>query len=339
MKTVKIPAPSKIPIEESTILEGDAREVIERLPNASVQCAITSPPYWGLRDYGISGQIGLEESLASYLNDLTRIFSEVRRVLKPDGILWLNIGDGYTSGNRGWRAPDKKNPNRAMSTRPNNPPGLKDKELLGVPWRLAFALQADGWYLRSDIIWNKPNVMPESVKDRPTRAHEYLFMLTKSEQYRYHYDRVKETTETREYRNRRTVWNINTAPSNGGHIASFPEELVEPCVLASTQPGEWVLDPFFGIGTVGLTCQRLERHFIGIELNPEYVREAQRLLAQPVLPRSPHETIYVIKRPEFQPALLESASEHCPRTRTSPETNPANGAGRGGSKPRPTPNR
>ena len=269
------------------VLEGDVREVLARLPDSVAQCVVTSPPYWGLRDYGISGQIGLEGTLAGYLNDLTHVFSEIRRVLKPDGILWLNIGDGYTSGNRGWRAPDKKNPNRAMSTRPENPPGLKDKELLGVPWRLAFALQADGWYLRSDIIWHKPNVTPESVKDRPTRAHEYVFMLTKNERYTYHYDAVKEPTENGDYRNRRTVWSINTAPSNGGHIASFPEELVEPCILASTQVGELVLDPFFGIGTVGMTCQRLNREFIGIELNPEYARDAERLLTQPSQKRKP----------------------------------------------------
>ncbi len=278
MHRSKILSPSKIQISESLVLEGDVCEALPRLPDACVQSIITSPPYWGLRDYGIQGQIGLEPTLGAYLHKLTSIFAELRRILKPDGILWLNIGDGYTSGNRGWRAPDKKNPNRAMSVRPDNPPGLKDKDLLGVPWRLAFALQADGWFLRSDIVWHKPNAMPESVKDRPTRAHEYVFMLTKEEKYKYYAEAVLEPAEHGGTRNRRTVWNINTSPTNGSHIASFPEDLVEPCLLAATQPGDFVLDPFFGCGTVGLACRRLGRQFIGIELNPEYVDQAMEFL-------------------------------------------------------------
>ncbi len=261
------------------MLEGDAGEILPRLPEACVQCAVTSPPYWGLRDYGIRGQIGLEPTLAAYIHRLTNLFAEVRRVLKPDGILWLNIGDGYTSGNRGWRAPDKKNPNRAMSVRPENPPDLKDKDLLGVPWRLAFALQADGWYLRSDVIWHKPNAMPESVRDRPTRAHEYLFMFTRQQRYTYHAEAAPEAAEDGGTRNRRTVWSINTAPANGHHIASFPEDLVEPCILTATRPGDFVFDPFFGCGTVGRVCRRLNRRFVGVELNPQYVRQAKKLLA------------------------------------------------------------
>jgi site-specific DNA-methyltransferase (adenine-specific) len=280
MNRSKILAPAKIEVSESLVLEGDIAEVLPRLPDACVQCAVTSPPYWGLRDYGIHGQIGLEPTLAAYLHKLTSVFAEVRRVLQPDGILWLNIGDGYTSGNRGWRAPDKKNRNRAMSVRPDNPPGLKDKDLVGVPWRLALALQADGWFLRSDIIWHKPNAMPESVKDRPTCAHEYIFMFTKQQKYAYYADAVLEETEDGGTRNRRTVWSINTSPANGNHIASFPEELVEPCILAATKPGDFVLDPFFGCGTVGLVCQRLNRQFVGVELNPEYVDEAMDLLAK-----------------------------------------------------------
>jgi site-specific DNA-methyltransferase (adenine-specific) len=274
MQRAKTSSTSQIEVTDSLVLEGDVSEVLPRLPDACVQCIVTSPPYWGLRDYGIHGQIGLESSLAAYIHKLTIIFAEARRVLRPDGILWLNIGDGYTSGNRGWRAPDKKNPNRAMSVRPDNPPGLKDKDLLGVPWRLAFALQADGWYLRSDIIWHKPNTMPESVKDRPTRAHEYLFMLTKQERYAYHASEVLEDAEDGGTRNRRTVWSINTAPTNSDHIAAFPTELVEPCILGSTRPGDFVLDPFSGCGTVGVVSQRLNRRFIGIELNPAYVRVA-----------------------------------------------------------------
>ena len=161
-----------INLDNSIIIESDAILALQKLPSASVQCIVTSPPYWGLRDYGIKGQIGLEEKLQQYINKLVSVFAEAKRVLRDDGVFWLNIGDGYTSGNRGYRAPDKKNPARAMSVRPDTPEGLKPKDLLGIPWRLALALQADGWFLRSDIIWNKPNAMPESVKDRPTRSHE-----------------------------------------------------------------------------------------------------------------------------------------------------------------------
>ncbi len=311
MNRSKIFAPAKIQIAESLVLEGDACEVTARLPDSCVQCIITSPPYWGLRDYGIHGQIGLEPTLAGYIHKLTSIFAELRRVLKPDGILWLNIGDGYTSGNRGWRAPDKKNPNRAMSVRPDNPPGLKDKDLVGVPWRLAFAMQADGWYLRSDVIWHKPNAMPESVKDRPTRAHEYVFMFSKEEKYQYDAHAILEQAEDGGTRNRRSVWSINTSPTNGNHIASFPEELVEPCVLAATHPGDFVLDPFFGCGTVGLVCRRLNREFIGIELNPEYVDQAMQFLAKQALsgPAARRRFRYETEKDAYQPALLEAPSE------------------------------
>jgi site-specific DNA-methyltransferase (adenine-specific) len=277
MNTIKVLAPSAIVPEDSLLIEGDVREVLPRLPDESVQCVVTSPPYWGLRDYGIHGQIGLEETLAGFINTLTGVFAQVRRILKRDGTLWLNIGDGYTSGNRGWRAPDKKNPNRAMSTRPDNPPELKDKDLLGVPWRLAFALQADGWYLRSDVIWHKPNAMPESVKDRPTRSHEYLFMFSREESYRYYSESVQESAENGGTRNRRSVWSINTSPSNG-HVAAFPPELVLPCIQASTQPGDFVLDPFAGSGTAGVVCRETSRKFIGIELNPDYIKTAGRSL-------------------------------------------------------------
>ncbi|MEI7731472.1 MAG: site-specific DNA-methyltransferase [Verrucomicrobiota bacterium] len=313
MNVRKILTPSPIEFEETEdtwLLEGDVREVLSRLPDNFVQCVITSPPYWGLRDYGIPGQIGLESTLDGYLHNLTQVFSEIHRVLKPDGIVWINIGDGYTSGNRGWRAPDKKNPNRAMAVRPDNPPGLKDKDLIGVPWRLAFMLQANGWYLRSDIIWHKPNVMPESVKDRPTRAHEYLFMLTKEEQYTYHSNAVMEPTEDGKQRNRRTVWSINTTPSIGTHIASFPQELVEPCILAATQPGDKVLDPFSGVGTVGLVCQRLHRKYIGVELNSHYAAEAEQLLARNGPARPANGSNYPPIEYEHQVALLETPGKH-----------------------------
>jgi site-specific DNA-methyltransferase (adenine-specific) len=281
MKQRKINPPEELTLDDSIILEGDALHALRAIPEKSINCVVTSPPYWGLRDYGIEGQIGLEKSLPQFINHLVSIFNEVKRVLRDDGTLWLNIGDGYTSGNRGYRAIDKKNPARAMAVRPDTPDGLKPKDLQGIPWRLAFALQDDGWYLRSDIIWNKPNAMPESVKDRPTRSHEYLFMFTKSEKYYYDYEAVKELGANGKLRNRRTVWNINTQPFPGAHFATFPSELIEPCILASTKPGEYVLDPFFGSGTVGVTCIENQRRYLGIELNPEYISlAAERLRAE-----------------------------------------------------------
>lgn len=277
----KVNPPEKIDLQGPMILEGDSLHALRILPSASVQCVVTSPPYWGLRDYGIDGQIGLEPTLPQFINQLVSIFREVKRVLRDDGTLWLNIGDGYTSGNRGYRAVDKKNPARAMSIRPDTPEGLKPKDLQGIPWRLAFALQDDGWYLRSDIVWHKPNAMPESVKDRPTRAHEYLFMLTKSEKYYYDYESVKEVGLNGKTRNRRSVWDVNTHPFPEAHFATFPPKLIEPCVLASSKPGDFVLDPFFGSGTVGMVCLQQGRNYIGIELNPEYISiAANRLNAE-----------------------------------------------------------
>ena len=262
----------------SCILQGDALEVLGRLSSECVQCVVTSPPYWGLRDYKIKGQIGLEATLEEFLGRLVAVFREVKRVLKEDGTLWLNIGDGYTSGNRRWRATDKKNPARAMDVRPDTPEGLKPKDLLGIPWKLAFALQEDGWYLRSDIVWYKPNTMPESVKDRPTRAHEYIFLLTKSEQYYYDYEAVMENNGNGR-RNRRSVWFVNTQPFSDAHFATFPPALIEPCILAGSKAGDCVLAPFFGSGTVGLVCQEHERSFLGIELRPEYIDIARKRLA------------------------------------------------------------
>ena len=275
MKTKKLAKPETISVADSVIFEGDALTVLSRLRSESVQCLVTSPPYWGLRDYNTPEQIGLEPTLPQFLNRLLAVFAEARRVLADDGVFWLNIGDGYTSGNRGWRAPDRKNPARAMTIRPDTPEGLKPKDLHGIPWRLALALQEDGWYLRADIIWNKPNVTPESVKDRPTRAHEYLFMFTKSEQYYYDRRAILEPNG----RNCRSVWNINTQGFPGAHFATFPPKLIEPCILASTRPGDYVLDPFFGSGTAELVAQQLDRKYIGIELHPEYVAMAAERLA------------------------------------------------------------
>jgi site-specific DNA-methyltransferase (adenine-specific) len=270
MEQQKVEKPPLLPLRGSVLFEGDALQVLQRLPSESVQCVVTSPPYWGLRDYNTPDQIGLEATLPQFINRLLTVFAEVRRVLLPDGVLWLNIGDGYTSGNRGWRAPDKKNRARAMSVRPDTPEGLKPKDLIGVPWRLAFALQEDGWYLRADIVWNKPNAMPESVKDRPTRAHEYLFMFAKSERYYYDRNAIIEPNG----RNCRSVWNVNTLGFAGAHFATFPPKLIEPCIKASTRSRDFVLDPFFGSGTVGLVAANLGRRYVGIELHPEYVAMA-----------------------------------------------------------------
>jgi site-specific DNA-methyltransferase (cytosine-N4-specific) len=274
MKQSNLPKQDFLPLRESMLFQGDALQVLQRLPSQSVQCVITSPPYWGLRDYDVPEQIGLEPTLPQFINRLLAIFAETRRVLRDDGVFWLNIGDGYTSGNRGWRAPDKKNPARAMSIRPDTPEGLKPKDLMGIPWRLALALQDDGWYLRADIVWNKPNAMPESVKDRPTRAHEYMFMFTKNERYFYDGKAVVEING----RNLRSVWNVHTQGFVGAHFATFPPKLIEPCIKATTRLGDFVLDPFFGSGTVGLVAGQMDRHYVGIELNPDYVALAAERL-------------------------------------------------------------
>ena len=253
------------------IICGDAREELQTIPDCTIQACVTSPPYWGMRDYGVADQIGAEDTIDEYIGHLRSIFSQVRRVLRPDGVLWLNLGDTYSSGDRGWRAPDPKNSARAMSYRPLTPEGLKPKDLLGVPWRVAFALQSDGWYLRSDIIWHKPNAQPESVKDRPTRAHEYMFLLSKSERYYYDWEAVKEPANgSHKTRNRRSVWSIHTDSKHPPHLAVFPPELVRICVLSSSKPGDYVLDPFMGSGTVAAVCMDTGRNFLGIEIKEEY---------------------------------------------------------------------
>jgi site-specific DNA-methyltransferase (adenine-specific) len=260
----------------SALVSGDAHGILRDLPDGIAQTVVTSPPYWSLRDYGIAGQLGLEASVHDFIEALAELFDDVKRVLRDDGTLWLNIGDSYTSGNRGWRAPDRKNVARAMETRPPTPDGLKPKDLIGVPWRLAFALQERGWYLRSDLVWNKPNAQPESVADRPTRSHEYLFLLSTSEKYRYDVDAVRGPNDRR----LRSVWELNTQPAReaSGHFATFPESLAERCIRIASQPGDLVLDPFVGSGTTALAAARLGRRFAGCELNPEYVELARRRL-------------------------------------------------------------
>lgn len=267
-----------------SVVEGDCRERLADYADGSFDCCVTSPPYWGLRDYGVVGQIGAEDSLDAYVEGLTVAFREVRRVLSDAGTLWLNLGDAFTSGGRATRAPDKKNAGREMTYRPPTPPGLKAKDLIGLPWRVAFALQADGWYLRSDIIWHKPNCQPESVRDRPTRAHEYVFLFAKSKTYHYDHQAVREPAAGGTgMRSRRTVWAINTQPYPGAHFATFPLDLVDVCLAAGAPPSASVIDPFCGSGTVGVACRRLGHAFVGIDLNPEYVALARERIASAVV--------------------------------------------------------
>lgn len=259
------------------VLHGDTRNVIRELPDNSFQCVVTSPPYWGVRDYGVAGQIGAEMDLQDYIKTLVDIFREVRRVLKPDGTFWLNIGNTYTSGGRKWRQEDEKNKGRGMSYRPPTPPGLKKKDLIGVAWMLAMECQKDGWYLRNDMIWYKPNCQPESVRDRFTVAHEYLFLFSKSEHYFFDQDAIKErTTDGNGLKNRRTVWSINTEPCPEAHFAVFPRALVRPCLLAGSRAGDVILDPFYGAGTVGLVAKGLDRLCVGIELKSDYIDIAHK---------------------------------------------------------------
>lgn len=283
------------------ILTGDCRETLRSLADGSVQCAVTSPPYWGLRDYGHEGQLGLEATPQEYVERMVDVFRHVRRVLRDDGTLWLNVGDSYArSPNKGGTGtPNGRNdPKMGYTGAKPLSDGLKPKDLVGIPWRIAFALQADGWWLRQDIIWSKPNPMPESVRDRCTKAHEYLFLLTKSERYFFDSDSIKEPAvagrngsrfdsgKTREAkpnhvqsgdrvdegtRNKRSVWPIATQPYGGAHFAVMPPALVEPCILAGSRAGDTVLDPFGGSGTVGMVANWLGRGSILCELSPEYV--------------------------------------------------------------------
>ncbi len=302
-----------------TILGGDCRDVLRTLPDESAHCVVTSPPYWGLRDYGVAGQIGLEGSPAGYVEIMRSVFAEVRRVLREDGTLWLNLGDSYAGGGnyRGINSENtltaKQNSNRGARGLSQQlgalgkDVGLEAKNLIGIPWRVAFALQADGWYLRQDIIWSKPNPMPESVRDRCTKAHEYLFLLSKSERYYYDADAIKEACSDNSHgspnvnpgaknivrkdagtlgkwtdadrtngRNKRSVWEVPTIAYSEAHFATFPPALIEPCIKAGCQVGGTVLDPFGGAGTTGLVADRFGRNAILIELNPDYAAMAER---------------------------------------------------------------
>jgi DNA modification methylase len=305
-----------------TLYGGDCREVLASLPADSVDCVVTSPPYWGLRDYGSEGQLGLERTPEEYVANMVAVFAEVRRVLKPSGTCWLNLGDSYaTGGGSVGRAPGGGDQGERfiragmIGTQPNRMKldGLKPKDLVGIPWRVAFALQADGWYLRSDIIWSKPNPMPESVTDRPTKSHEYLFLLSKRPRYYFDADAVREPhSDDRPLnpyrldkpgvpnrgtnpgmtgknlgvfgnpagRNIRSVWNIATRPYPGAHFAVFPPELPERCIKAGSPQAGVVLDPFGGSGTVGMVANRLSRRAILIDLNPEYLKQQMTRNAQ-----------------------------------------------------------
>lgn len=334
---------------------GDCRDILPTLPAESVQCVVTSPPYFGLRDYGRDGQIGLEPSPSEFVEAMVQVFREVRRVLRADGTLWLNLGDSY-AGTGGLsvqsgkefegRARGRQKLCRSARAKPDG--WIKTKELVGIPWMVAFALRADGWYLRQDIIWAKPNPMPESVRDRCTKSHEYLFLLSKSERYYFDADAIAEplaassidrlsqptldqqagsdrvpgktngamkavrakgnrktfrgggvytggrsfdndadiqndsignAPNLRDVRNRRSVWTVATMPFKEAHFATFPEALIEPCILAGTKPGDVVLDPFMGAGTTAVVATRYGRNYVGCELNSEYAAIAERRLA------------------------------------------------------------
>ena len=299
---------------KSKILVGDTQKRMLEIDDCSIQCVVTSPPYWGLRDYGNDGQIGLEQSPKEYVAKMVAVFRDVWRVLSDDGVLWLNLGDSYAGSGKGRNADGSANvdPNSEQASSLGTiigtlhkftPDGLKPKDLMGIPWRVALALQDDGWYLRQDIIWAKPNPMPEPVADRCTKSHEYLFMLTKNAKYYFDNNAIKEpsanlgktkikfggkkygesddpkhnTKSGNEYtdsgfRNKRDVWTIPTQSFRGAHFAVMPEALVEPCILAASKIGDTVLDPFSGSGTVGVVSNRHNRNYIGCELNIEYAK-------------------------------------------------------------------
>jgi len=302
-----------------TLLQGDCLTVLATLPDQSVQCCVTSPPYYGLRDYGVDGQIGLEPTPDAYVAKLVAVFREVRRVLRDDGTLFLNLGDSYVSnpgdrskvgGFQGNASPERIAAESSMSMNKHGH-GLKPKDLIGIPWMVAFALRADGWYLRQDIIWHKPNPMPESVKDRCTKAHEYIFLLAKSQKYYYDADGIAEPSihageiitntadgknmqmgkfsqtrtgfigevEVKPTRNRRSVWTVTTKPFKEAHFATFPPDLIEPCILAGSAKGDTVLDPFNGAGTTGMVAIKHGRDYVGIELNADYIEMTRARLA------------------------------------------------------------
>lgn len=275
---------------------GDCRETMRRWAQEGVkaQMCVTSPPYFGLRDYGHEGQIGLEQTPEEYITAMVEVFRCVRDVLADDGTLWLNIGDSYYNYRPGKGqalvkqsvSSTKQDLPDVCARRGNKLEGLKEKDLIGIPWMLAFALRADGWYLRQDIIWHKPNPMPESVRDRCTKAHEYIFLLSKAERYQFDGDAVKEPAVGEKSvaevgkRNRRSVWTVATRPYKGAHFAVYPPALIEPCILAGTKPGQIVLDPFMGSGTTAAVAIQHGRQYLGCELNTDYGPLQQQRIAE-----------------------------------------------------------
>lgn len=307
----------------NTIICADALDGLKVLEDESVDMCVTSPPYYGLRDYGTERQIGMEESPQEYVKNLTEIFMEVHRVLKPTGTLWLNIGDSYAGSGKGPMslavAGNGKNKtlyekNKRVQEVPKTWAGIKPKDMIGIPWMLAFSLRENGWYLRSDIIWKKRNCLPESVKDRPTKCYEHIFLLSKEKKYYYDYKAIQEPlmdvskarykrgrsanskyvgqqgiTQVREnfsdfdqeFRRKRDVWEVSTNTYKmDEHFAMYPEKLIEPCILAGCPKGGIVLDPFFGSGTTGAVSKRLGRQYVGIEINPKYCEKAGQRIAQ-----------------------------------------------------------
>ena len=255
-----------------TILFGDCKQNLSAFLPRTARMCVTSPPYYGLRNYGDEeDQIGLEQSPEEYIQNLVQVFREVRECLTDDGTLWLNMGDSYYNYRPGKayvkQTVSKTNPDlpEYSPKRSNKLKGYKEKDLIGIPWMLAFALRADGWYLRQDIIWNKPNPMPESVRDRCTKSHEYVFLLSKSQNYYFDVDAIKEPT-----RRKRSVWNINKRSCKDAHFATYPPELIEPCILAGSKEGDCVLDPFMGSGTTAMVAKSLGRDYIGCELHEDY---------------------------------------------------------------------
>lgn len=297
------------------IYQGDCLEVLKTFERDCINCCVTSPPYYGLRDYGVDGQIGNEDSPSDYVDKLVNIFSEVRRVLKDDGTLWLNLGDSWAGSNQG-AGTKHLTPKQASNHGTNymttenhisklkHIEGCKPKDLIGIPWMVAFALRESGWYLRQDIIWAKGNPMPESVKDRCTKSHEYIFLLSKNRKYYYDCQAIKEPAkypndnrgarkdsrrgtsmnsmsgQTGDFRNKRDVWNVNTKPCKEAHFATYPDALIVPCILAGCPKGGIVLDPFMGAGTTGMVARKHGRDYIGIELNAEYIDIANKRIEE-----------------------------------------------------------
>ena len=296
------------------ILFGDCKETLKQFPRGSAQMCVTSPPYYGLRDYGgEANQIGQEETPEEFIQSLVEVFREVRDVLKDDGVLWLNIGDSYYNYRPGTGGLPKQTVSRTnqdlpeqCNRRANKLDGLKEKDLIGIPWMLAFALRADGWYLRQDIIWHKPNPMPESVKDRCTKSHEYIFLLSKNKKYYYDNEAIKEPvkqdwgtrdrtkgkyhnpgtglaphsglSKSYDRKNKRSVWSVTNKPYKGAHFACFPPDLIEPCILAGSREGDIILDPFMGSGTTAMVAKQHDRSYIGCELHEDYGSLIQKRL-------------------------------------------------------------